>query len=539
MAGGARLERRPRRLAILTSPAVFLVAIAAIFVLRAQDDPDYWWHLRVGEWIVDNAAVPRTELLSWLSGGGPWTAPSWGSEVVLYLLHGATGTAGSVVLFFLVSLGILAAVAALAHHVRPSLGPGWVAGLVLATAVVAMPVWGARSQLWDVLFALVALLGMLRYLDHGRVRGLIFMPLLMVAWANLHGAGTLVYLLVAAGVIAGEVWNRRAWRHDGPSWRPLLLSVAVTTLAISLNPYGPGLYVYGFTTTASGPTADYVLEWLSPNFHTLGLRPAQLLVAFGLVGVMAFVRVRDARTVALVSGFTFMFLQSGRYLEFLAPVAFGLMGPAMLIGMARILQPIVAVAPALPRRPPPLRCDRGRRARRDPARWVGSRWCRRSRRRRSRGQSPLPRLPGSRHIPGPAGCSASTGGVGTCRTSSACPSGRTGRQTPSATRSSLRSMGCSAARSTPGSISTGMPSTRSSCRPRPCSATTWMRRPPGSASMGTIATPSSAGSRLSPREAASRPLIRQALAASTSGEAWGPVTRTSATWSALPGVRIR
>jgi hypothetical protein len=115
----------------------------------------------------------------------------------------------------------------------------------------------------------------------------------------------------------------------------------VTTLAISLNPYGPGLYVYGFTTTASGPTADYVLEWLSPNFHTLGLRPAQLLVAFGLVGIMAFVRVRDARTVALVSGFTFMFLQSGRYLEFLAPVAFGLMGPAMLIGMARILRPIV------------------------------------------------------------------------------------------------------------------------------------------------------------------------------------------------------
>ena len=341
MAVGDRpASARGPRFAALASPAPLLIALATLIVLRPQGDPDYWWHVRVGDWILDHGAVPHTELLSWLSGGGPWTAPSWASEVVLALLDRVTGTTGSIVLFFLVSLAILGMVWALAHHVGPRLGPGALAALVFAAALVANPIWSPRAQLWDVLFVLVALYGMLRYLDDGWMPGLVVMPLIMVAWANLHGAGTLVYVLVAGGVIAGEAWNRRARRKSGRSWRPLVLSVVLTVLALSVNPYGPSLYVYGFTTTASGPTADYILEWQSPDFHTLIMRPAEVLVAFGLVGALAFVRIRDARIVALVAGFTFMFLQSGRYLEFLAPVSLGIAGPAMVAGVALVLAPL-------------------------------------------------------------------------------------------------------------------------------------------------------------------------------------------------------
>jgi len=335
--------KRARRVGAWASPAPFLAALAALLVLRPQADPDYWWHVRVGDWILENRAVPHTELLSWLSGGGPWTAPSWGSEALLALMDRSIGTVGSVFLFFVVSLAILAMVAVLARHVRGTLGPGALAGLAFAAALVANPIWLPRSQLWDVLFALVAIHGMLRYLDTGSIRGLVAMPFVMIAWANLHGAGALVYLLLSAAIIAGEVWNRRAHGRGGPAWRPLLLSVVVTTAALSVSPYGPWLYVYGFTTTASGPTADFILEWQSPNFHTLIMRPAQALLAFGLVGALAFVRLRDARIVALVAGFTFMFLQSGRYMEFLVPVAFGLAGPALITGATRIAAPLLTV----------------------------------------------------------------------------------------------------------------------------------------------------------------------------------------------------
>ena len=42
-----------------------------------------------------------------------------------------------------------------------------------------------------------------------------------------------------------------------------------------------------------------------------------------LIGVLAFVRVRDVRAIAMTAGLTLMTLQSGRYVGFLAPLLGG------------------------------------------------------------------------------------------------------------------------------------------------------------------------------------------------------------------------
>jgi hypothetical protein len=34
-------------------------------------DPDLWWHLRTGEWIVENHAIPQTDPFSAYGAGKP------------------------------------------------------------------------------------------------------------------------------------------------------------------------------------------------------------------------------------------------------------------------------------------------------------------------------------------------------------------------------------------------------------------------------------------------------------------------------------
>ena len=46
-------------------------------------DLDIWWHLKVGDWIVEHVAVPHTGILSRTAAGRPWVAYSWGYEVLL------------------------------------------------------------------------------------------------------------------------------------------------------------------------------------------------------------------------------------------------------------------------------------------------------------------------------------------------------------------------------------------------------------------------------------------------------------------------
>lgn len=57
-------------------------------------DPDIWWHLKVGDWIIDHAAVPHTGILSRTAANRPWVAYSWGYEVLLARAYAWFGLMG-------------------------------------------------------------------------------------------------------------------------------------------------------------------------------------------------------------------------------------------------------------------------------------------------------------------------------------------------------------------------------------------------------------------------------------------------------------
>ena len=59
-------------------------------------DPDIWWHLRVGQWVVEHGRVPSNDPFSRYGLDKPWIAYSWLYEVLIYRLHEAFGLTGIV-----------------------------------------------------------------------------------------------------------------------------------------------------------------------------------------------------------------------------------------------------------------------------------------------------------------------------------------------------------------------------------------------------------------------------------------------------------
>ena len=86
-----------------------LYAYLAIVVMRTSFDPDIWWHLRTGQWIVEHAAVPRTDPFSTFGQDKPWIAYSWLFEVLVYGLYRGLGLAG--IVLYRLAMAFLVAVA--------------------------------------------------------------------------------------------------------------------------------------------------------------------------------------------------------------------------------------------------------------------------------------------------------------------------------------------------------------------------------------------------------------------------------------------
>ena len=92
--------RRSIILAVLYLLPAFWILNPVIF------DPDIWWHLQAGRWIVDHGQLPDTDPFSAYGEGKPWVAYSWLFEVGMYGLVQLCGERG-IVLYTLLGVWLI------------------------------------------------------------------------------------------------------------------------------------------------------------------------------------------------------------------------------------------------------------------------------------------------------------------------------------------------------------------------------------------------------------------------------------------------
>lgn len=282
-------------------------------------DTDTWWHLRAGEWIWEQRAIPRVDVFSYTRAGTPWQYPGWLVELPVWGIYRAFGPGG-------LNLWTAAMVTLAFIFVWQTLSGGqYLRAFILVLAAAASGVyWAARPYM--VTFVLSAVF--LWILENNRCRPgevsskrLWWLPVLMLIWANSHGGFAVGFILW------GVYWLRevglwlRNWCSGFTSSLKLLTFVGVgMLLAVCVNPYGVTMLAYPFKTVSIGALKDYIQEWQSPDFHLISVQPFVLLFLLTLAAV-GFSRKRMLFTdFALISIFTYMALLAGRNIALFALV---------------------------------------------------------------------------------------------------------------------------------------------------------------------------------------------------------------------------
>ena len=110
--------------------------LAMLFVRHFYvSDPDIWWHLATGRWILQHHALPMTDPFSSYGLGKPWIVYSWMFDVIVQLLYRPFGYAA--IAYFEVLIRVVLAVA-LFHLVQSLLPHFWRAAVITAVSLYAM-----------------------------------------------------------------------------------------------------------------------------------------------------------------------------------------------------------------------------------------------------------------------------------------------------------------------------------------------------------------------------------------------------------------
>jgi hypothetical protein len=252
---------------ILGSKRLLIAAILLFGLLamtaRSATDPDLWWHLRTGQWMVENGRVAHHDHFSFTRGGSPWVSHEWLAEIVFYELWSHAGP-GMLIVFS----SIVTTAGFLLLYWRCPGKPHWAAALTVLGAAASAPSWGTRPQMFT--FALASLLLWLLEGAEQRPRMLLAIPPLFLLWLNLHAGfalGPALLVLYALGLVLETAAGTTPWSQSRPIVSRVLGITLFCMVLVPLNPSGSQLYRYPLETLRSTGMRKYIVEWFSPNFH--------------------------------------------------------------------------------------------------------------------------------------------------------------------------------------------------------------------------------------------------------------------------------
>jgi hypothetical protein len=238
-------------------------------------DPDMWWHLAVGDAILQHRSVHFVDPLSF-TNPKVWVNSQWLAEAVFAALYRRVGVWGLEVLALLLKVAAFLLVFKAMN--APPLTKVWVTVLF---AFGALPVMGGvRPQLFSFLFLAWLTLTIHQYRrkpemwvqgaecevqSHSEVKtnlslrtifrtshtALRTFPLLFALWSNTHSFYPIAFVLILLAIIADYLNERRGARDGGrgtgfggqpmlgSDWRKqMALALILSAVAVMVTPFG-------------------------------------------------------------------------------------------------------------------------------------------------------------------------------------------------------------------------------------------------------------------------------------------------------------
>ncbi len=329
---------QPLKIAKVLFLAFVFLFVFGLFSVEIRD-PDFWWHLKTGEYIVQHGEIPKTDPFAYTSLPKDPINPEskrigfilsqyWLAQVFFFQVFTYAGLQGIIIMRAL----ILTMIILLLFRSIQREGAGLYACIMLAVpAVIIFKTFtGERPQLFSFLLSLLLI-----FLLEGfrrapaKTRYLLPVPFVMLLWANLHGE-FILGIIIICGYITAELIKyatKRMGTHLPPGAIKYLVATGIFSLGFSLlnpNTYHVVPFLFEFE---SSLYKGMIVESLPPlTLLRTGFYEPQLITFFVLLGLLSALLVLNRKTLDLTDvlialGLAFMSLYASRLIPFFTPVA--------------------------------------------------------------------------------------------------------------------------------------------------------------------------------------------------------------------------
>ncbi len=315
--------------------AIFLVSF--LHLTRGFNDPDFFWHLKTGEWICQNKALQTNDPFAFTT---PQTYDSrkhfiltsgWLSQITLFFFYYVSKIPGIIVLRFII-IGLLAYIMIKRKH-----GDGLLyLGLFIIFLTQLLEAYNTldRPQTFSFLFFAALLYFLEKIKDDGSSRektAYFSISILMLFWANMHGGHVLGRVIIVLYILMEGV----KFMHPAlapikrEAYRRLLIAGTAGLLASLINPNTYHAMPENFSLSAFMMSSNR--EYLSiPEtfriFHDYSIFLYWFILSLTVISILINPKKTDITQFAILAGTGYFSFTTMRYIPFFMMTAVPLIG---------------------------------------------------------------------------------------------------------------------------------------------------------------------------------------------------------------------
>ncbi|MGF6307241.1 hypothetical protein ABIB82_001613 [Bradyrhizobium sp. i1.8.4] len=306
---------RAKAFAFAEIPAWFWMACGVYALLltvggRLLADPDTYWQIAVGRWILDHYALPSADIYSFTKAGEPWVSSSWLAQVLFAKAYDLAGWTGPAALAAACSAATFALLTAILSRALPAIYASLIA---LAALVLTCGHLLARPHVLVMPVMIIWANGLMTASERREAPSFWLLPLIAL-WANLHG-GFLFGLVLVGAFALDAMWNALPAQRLSLALHWVAFGIGALA-ACCVTPYGWGSILASLRILGLGELLHLISEWMPANF---GQVDAFGLSILGLIGATLHYRVKlPLPRIVLVLGLLHMALSHARNVELFA-----------------------------------------------------------------------------------------------------------------------------------------------------------------------------------------------------------------------------
>lgn len=188
----------------------YIISYLCAFVLGMKQlrEPDVWWQLLSGRWMLENNAVTRSDMFSYTMEGTEWINVKWLYEVVIAFLEKGLGPLGVMLLQSLVNVVIVYLLLRILWLFTRHLGKSFSTLFSTITVLLFLAIsefrMAGRPEMVSHLFTVVYLFILWRS-DNNNWKNILWLIPLQCLWANMHDGYPVGMVLIGMYIAGGFI----------------------------------------------------------------------------------------------------------------------------------------------------------------------------------------------------------------------------------------------------------------------------------------------------------------------------------------------